>query len=220
MQCAKCRLQSVCFQRYSGRHLCAEHLCADIEARAKRVIRQHHWLVSGDLIGVCTGMAHADVLQIFLERLLIRRTDIRIITIRNPDGITMLNDQYDWTDLIRYAEQAGVTRIALPDTAEDLAVRALTALFQSDIDLLLDRTVPGLTFPIMQPFREIPEQELILYAKNFGIHQAGSLQDSGTPDSGTTSVRQLLDKFASCHPSAPHALRHYRDNLCLLARKD
>ncbi len=37
--CSRCREPSVLFQRYSGRHLCATHLAADILIRTKRTIR-------------------------------------------------------------------------------------------------------------------------------------------------------------------------------------
>jgi hypothetical protein len=219
MLCDLCRVPAVYYQRYSGRYLCADHLCSDIEVRAKRVIRQHHWLVRGDRIGVFIGMGNSESLLVFLKSLLKLRTDISVIRLSLPEMYPMTKGQSDWESLSGIAIEAGVTRVALPDAAEDLAVQTLSYLFKGEVDLLLNSDTPGLSLPIMQPFREIPYEELHLYGVHYGV--------SGIED-GNTDIAQPLDKplinllreFSSDHPSAPHALRHYHDNLLLLANQN
>jgi len=219
MLCDLCRVPAVCYQRYSGRHLCADHLCSDIEVRAKRVIRQHHWLVRGDRIGVFVGMGNSESLLVFLNSLLKLRTDISVIRLNLPETYLMTGDQSDWESLSRIARGAGVTRIALPDVAEDLAVQTLSYLFKGEVDLLLNSDTPGLSLPIMQPFREIPYEELNLYGVHYGVP---GIED-GYPNIAKPldkSLNNLLREFSSHHPSAPHALRHYHDHLQLLANQN
>ena len=52
MQCDKCLRPAVIYQRYSGLHLCEQHLCMDITAKAKRVVRTYAGLRPGDRIAV------------------------------------------------------------------------------------------------------------------------------------------------------------------------
>ena len=79
MLCDKCRNEAALFQPSSGRHLCGRHLAADIEARAKRAIRSHHWMKTGDHIAVIrTGDRKSAALLIFLKRLIAGRRDIRL----------------------------------------------------------------------------------------------------------------------------------------------
>lgn len=214
MQCDRCRMPAVYYQRYSGRHLCADHLSADIEARAKRVIRQNHWLNRGEQIGVFTGMKSSAPLIVFLENLLKKRSDICIIRLAVPACLT--GNDIPLQVLSGIAEDQGVTRIALPDTADDIAVQTLHYLFSDEVDLLLDDDLPGLSLPVMQPFREIPSEELSLFADHYGVSMTGFVYRN----SQNITLNKLLNDFASRHPSAPHALRHYRDHLHLLAGED
>nr|WP_319539698.1 hypothetical protein [uncultured Methanospirillum sp.] len=218
MQCDRCRMPAVCHQRYSGRYLCADHLSADIEARAKRVIRQNHWLVRGDRIGVFTGMRGSAPLLVFLEKLLKQRSDISIIMLTIPDS--RREESVPGLILSEIAEEAGITRLALPDTAEDIAVRTLEVLFGNNVDLLLDDSHPGISLPVMQPFREIPSEELKVYAEHHGVSGVGSKSPGNLWKDPDNPLRNLLSTFSSRHPSAPHALRHYRDHIRLLAEED
>jgi len=77
MQCDSCSNEAVISQQYSGRHLCYRHHAADLEAKAKRSIRAHHWLVSGDKIGVVvTGDKRSSALLHFMKKLTEHRRDI------------------------------------------------------------------------------------------------------------------------------------------------
>ena len=82
MQCDKCRNEAILFQPSSGRHLCGRHLAADIEVRAKRSIRSHRWMKTGDHIAVIvTGDKKSAALLIFLKKLIAGRRDIRLSAI-------------------------------------------------------------------------------------------------------------------------------------------
>ncbi len=218
MQCDRCRMPAVCHQRYSGRHLCADHLSADIEARAKRVIRQNHWLVRGDRIGVFTGIRGSAPLLIFLEKLLKQRSDISILRLTIPESRS--EESVSEQILSEIAEEAGVTRIALPDAAEDIAIMTLGALFSNNIELLLGGTLLGKSLPVMQPFREIPSEELKMYAVHHGVSLEGLEFPGNFRKDLDNPLQDMLNEFTSHHPSAPHALRHYYDHIRLLAGED
>ncbi len=88
MQCDKCRKEAIIFQRYSGKHLCREHFLADVEAKAKRVIRSHQWLRPGDHIAVAlSGDKKSSALLFFLKKLTVKRRDIRLSAISIDEGI-------------------------------------------------------------------------------------------------------------------------------------
>ena len=82
MQCSKCHRDSIVFQSYSGLYLCSQHIIADVEAKAKKVIRAHGWLKSGDHIAVfLSGDQSSSALLYFLKKLTAQRHDIRITAI-------------------------------------------------------------------------------------------------------------------------------------------
>lgn len=219
MQCFRCQSSAVLFQRYSGRSLCARHLCADIESRAKRVIRQNRWLVSGDRIGVVSGIAHSDALQIFLGRLLADRNDIALDRVTPAPGLRAGTSAW-YKTLFETARDGGFTRIALPFCADDLAAEILSSLFRGDVSALLTPGVEGPDVRIMQPLQEIAADELVFYAEY--AQGAGSVcepcTDTGFHDPFDEDIRNFLGAFSSRHPSAPHALRRYREHLRDLAR--
>lgn len=88
MLCSKCRRQAVIYQRYSGLSLCRAHFEADFEAKAKRAIRVHRWLSSGDRIGVVVdGGKNSGALLYFLKRLVGKRRDVDLMAVTIDEGI-------------------------------------------------------------------------------------------------------------------------------------
>ncbi|HQD25394.1 MAG TPA: tRNA(Ile)-lysidine synthase, partial [Methanoculleus thermophilus] len=74
MKCSKCRREAIIYQRYSGLHLCEQHFNRDFEAKAKRAIREHRWIQSGDTVAVAlSGDGDSSALLYFLSRLLRER---------------------------------------------------------------------------------------------------------------------------------------------------
>jgi tRNA(Ile)-lysidine synthase TilS/MesJ len=93
MQCNRCGNEAVLFQDYSGQYLCRNHFVADLEAKAKRTIRTHHWLRPGDHIAVAFSEDRATAALLhFLKRLTGERRDIRISTICIDEGIAGFRD--------------------------------------------------------------------------------------------------------------------------------
>ena len=104
--CSKCREPAIIEQHYSGNALCHSHFIADVEAKAKRVIRTHNWLSSNDSIAVALsgGEASAAVF-FFLHKLTKHRRDIRLSAIHIDEGIANFQRK---EDAISIAEKAGV----------------------------------------------------------------------------------------------------------------
>ncbi|MFA4849765.1 MAG: tRNA(Ile)-lysidine synthase [Methanoregula sp.] len=86
MQCSKCHRDAIVFQPYSGLHLCDRHLIADVEAKAKKIIRAQGWLKTGDHIAVLLfGDRSSSALLFFLKKLTIQRRDIKVSAIAIVD---------------------------------------------------------------------------------------------------------------------------------------
>jgi len=88
MKCSKCNRDAVIFQRYSGLHLCQSHFNADVEAKAKRAIRQHRWIASGDTVAVAlSGGKDSSAVLYFLHSIFSKRRDVRLMAITIDEGI-------------------------------------------------------------------------------------------------------------------------------------
>jgi tRNA(Ile)-lysidine synthase TilS/MesJ len=110
MLCSKCRRPAVIYQRYSGLHLCRTHFEADFEAKAKRAIRVHRWLSSGDRIGVVhSGEKDSSALLPFMQKVMGRRRDVEILSISIDEGIRGYSDT---TLALSFAEKMSVRHVA------------------------------------------------------------------------------------------------------------
>ena len=106
MQCDKCRNEPVIFQPYSGRHLCREHVVADIESRIKRDIRAGRWMRPGDHLAVTlSGSRRSRALLYFFHKLTARRRDIQLSAIVIDEGIAGYRDM---PAVIAMAETLGI----------------------------------------------------------------------------------------------------------------
>lgn len=125
MQCDKCRRRAAIFQRYSGLHLCESHVVADVEAKAKRAIRTHRWMRSGDHIAVAlSGGKDSSALLYFLTMLTAQRRDITLSAITVDEGIA------------GYRDPQQAVRIA-----ESLGISCLTASFRDEYGITVDEIV-------------------------------------------------------------------------------
>jgi len=125
MKCSKCGREAIIYQRYSGLHLCESHFRADLEAKAKRAIRKHRWIVSGDTVAVAlSGGKDSGALLHFLHTILKDRQDVRLAAITIDEGIRGYRD---------------------PARAEALAcsrgVEWITASFREAFGITLDQVV-------------------------------------------------------------------------------
>lgn len=125
MQCSKCRRDAIIFQRYSGLHLCEYHFNRDFEAKAKRAIREHHWIRSGDQVAVAlSGGKDSSAVLFFLHRLLRKRPDVGLMAITVDEGIA------------GYRDPARARAIA-----RRIGVPWVTASFQEEYGITLDEIV-------------------------------------------------------------------------------
>lgn len=93
MLCSKCHRQAILYQRYSGLHLCKAHFVTDFEAKAKRAIRKHRWVVPNDRIAVAlSGGKDSSALLYFLKKLLRERKDVSLSAITIDEGIRGYRD--------------------------------------------------------------------------------------------------------------------------------
>lgn len=86
MGCSKCGKTGVIFQDYSGLHLCKQHFKEDFLHKAKKTVRQNHWLVPGTRFAVAlSGGPASCALLDFMQTLVGERKDISLIavTIKN-----------------------------------------------------------------------------------------------------------------------------------------
>ena len=125
MQCSKCRRDAILFQRYSGLHLCEHHFNGDLEAKAKRAIREHRWIESGDTVAVAlSGGKDSSAVLFFLHKLLHERRDIQLMAITVDEGISGY----------RYPERARAI-------ADSMGVPWVMASFRDEYGLTLDEIV-------------------------------------------------------------------------------
>lgn len=206
MQCSKCKDEAVIFQPYSGQYLCPVHLTRDIGTKVKRLIRQQHWMQSGDHIAVAlTGTAADNVLLLFLQDLTGKRRDIRVSGIPVTGAIA---------DITSAPCEAGITRIALSTTLETTSASLMADLMRGDMERCTG-TGPIPAGPeIIAPFCHIPADEVAAYARICGVE--GNLSVSPRHDDPLyTDVQSLLTAYSQRHPAAPHAIL----NLCAALRQ-
>ena len=107
MRCDKCGKEAVLYQDYSGKHLCRQHFIMDLESKAKRAIRTHHWMKTGDHIAVAlSGDPATSTLLFFLTKLTEKRRDIRMSAITIDEGIRGFRNP---VQAKRVAESLGVS---------------------------------------------------------------------------------------------------------------
>jgi tRNA(Ile)-lysidine synthase TilS/MesJ len=94
MGCSKCGRPGVIFQEYSGLHLCRQHFAEDLLHKAKKTVRENHWLVPGERYAVAlSGGPASCALLNFMHALVGGRKDISLIavTIKSNDPDAMEN---------------------------------------------------------------------------------------------------------------------------------
>ncbi|MGA2934382.1 MAG: ATP-binding protein [Methanomicrobiales archaeon] len=87
MKCDRCSREAIIYQRYSGLHLCESHFQDTLVARAKRTIRAHGWIQTGDRIAIALsgGMSSSSLLH-FLSVHFGMRRDLSLVAITVDEG--------------------------------------------------------------------------------------------------------------------------------------
>lgn len=230
MLCDKCRNEAIFFQPYSGRHLCGRHLVLDIEARAKRSIRSHRWMRSGDHIAaVIYGDRKSAALLFFLQKLTADRRDIRLSALpvfEEETGASGKAAARKAAELLKIPctemPESGepvtatgdiITKIALAISLDDIAQGVLGEFLFGDVNRLIHPLPHGWTrIPVICPFITIPSEELDLYWEIVGagidlppVTQRDNilLQDTGA----------LLEAYCRRHPATKYAMLHLAEQL-------
>ena len=116
MGCSKCGRPGVIFQGYSGLHLCMQHFKEDFLHKAKKTVRQHHWLVPEAQIAVAlSGGPASCALLDFMRTIVGERKDIRLVavTIKN-------NRPYALENAKKIVEASGIPLYIFPKNSESI----------------------------------------------------------------------------------------------------
>ena len=230
MQCDTCRNNAVLFQPSSGRHLCGRHLVSDIEARAKRVIRSHHWMKTGDHIAVVlSGDKKSAALVRFLQKLVAGRRDIRLsaVPVGDPEtGMDRLSAAMSVAESLgvpcigpsrpgRTEVPAGdrVTKLALAFTLDDIAKEMLVQFLSGNAEQLIHPPLAGGGQPVVIcPFIAVPTDEVDAYWDCEGT-KTGLLPCMPAKDPLSRDVEALFRDYHNHHPATKHALLNLAEEL-------
>ena len=230
MRCDKCRNEAVFFQAYSGRHLCSRHLVADIEARAKRSIRSHRWMRSGDHIAiVVSGDRKSAALLSFLKKLTAGRRDVRLSAapVCEED-----NGPGDISAAMRVAESlqvhcikmpaprssgtasyGNITKIAVAVSLDDIAHYVLGQFLFGNADRLVHPPPAEWNrIPVICPFIAVPSEELNHYWESEGTG-TGCISTTSCHDILLQETQATLEDFSLRHPATGYALLHIAEEL-------
>ena len=119
MGCSKCGRPGVIFQDYSGLDLCPQHFREDLLHKAKKTVRQNHWLVPGTRYAVAlSGGLKSCALLDFMRTLVEGRKDVQLmaVTVRNSDQDAMENAK-------SITEASGIPWFTIP--GEDAGIKQL-----------------------------------------------------------------------------------------------
>lgn len=230
MRCDKCRNEAIFFQSYSGRHLCGRHLALDIEVRAKRSIRSHRWMSSGDHIAVLvSGDRKSAALLCFLKKLTADRRDIRLSAVPACGADARTDSRsaaMTVAESLRIpciemplpggpgtAAQEKVTKIALAISLDDIAQGVLGQFLFGNAGRLVHPPSAGNSpVPMICPFIAVPSDELDLY---WEIGGTGIDLPPGTParDTFPQEAGAILKDYSRRHPATKYALLHLAEQL-------
>ncbi|KUK60986.1 MAG: hypothetical protein XD82_1383 [Methanoculleus marisnigri] len=210
MQCSKCRREAVIYQRYSGLHLCEQHFNRDFEAKAKRAIREHRWIESGDTVAVAlSGGKDSSAVLFFLHRLLGERRDVRLMVITVDEGIGGYRDP-------------GQARAI----ADRVGVPWVTATFAEAYGITLDEIVArkgtGLSCSYCGVLRRAlmnriaREEGVTKFAYGFNLDDEAQsvLMNALRGDAALRGdVRGILDDYTYRHPATKYSLVNLGETL-------
>lgn len=232
MRCDKCKNEAIFFQSYSGRNLCGRHLVLDIEARAKRSIRLHRWMHSGDHFAVVvSGDRKSIALLSFMKKLTADRRDIRLSAVPAREGDNATDGR---STAMTFAGSLGipciemplpggmgaaangnVTRIAMTTSLDDIAQGVLAQFLFGNADCLVNPSFGGSgsrSVPVICPFIAIPSDELDIYGE---IVSEGTGFPPGTShgENIPSEIAALLQDYYQRHPATKYALLHLAEQL-------
>ena len=217
--CFRCRAPSVIFQRYSGRHLCALHLKADVLARVKRTIRLDGGLGKRPVIAfLWEGQACYCLLHVMGE-ITGRRPGMEFVIFHQGMSLNLVIDKLSLPSSIRIRTEditgrkvknavllSGADRLVRCTTLDEEAEQVLNSLLSGKCSSLFESENAS-PVTCLRPFREIPAGEIELVArelKALACEDREDLSDAGL----------FLESLTKSHPSVPFSLIRYKDRLC------
>jgi tRNA(Ile)-lysidine synthase TilS/MesJ len=230
MKCDTCRNEAVLFQPSSGRHLCGQHLVADIETRAKRSIRSHHWLSRGDHIAVkIYGDRKSAALLCFLKKMTAGRRDIRLSAVpdsnrkEGKDGLSAAirvaeSLRVPCIEISRSGRNEGsdddsITKLALAITLDDIAREVLVQFLAGNAERLVHPPSAGESMvPVICPFIAVPSGEVDSYWDHEGTG-IDLLPCTPAGDLLSRDVEALLRDYNCRHPATGHALLNLAEEI-------
>jgi len=88
VRCSRCDAVAITWTRYSGEHLCRNHLAEFVERRVKRELRSQVDLRGGERIAVgMSGGKDSGVTAVLLSKILANRRDVDLVGITVDEGI-------------------------------------------------------------------------------------------------------------------------------------
>lgn len=140
MKCSKCDSMAVMSQRYSGRHLCADHFIEEFEQEVLETILKGNMVEDGDRIAVAvSGGKDSTALLYVLKKILadgliegLADQEVELFAITVDEGIIGYRD-----DTMKLARKA----------AEDLGIRHEVVSFRDEYGFDLDRAVKDGAMP-------------------------------------------------------------------------
>jgi len=202
---------------------------ADIEARAKRSIRAHRWLSSGDhIVVVISGDKKSCALLSFMKKLIADRHDIRLSAV--PAGaVTGKNTQSAarkvaamlgiscqgalLPDGSLVAAQDSITKIAFAISLDDIAQGVLGEFLFGNAGRFVHPRPGGRSpLPVICPFISVPSDELDLYwdCQGMGIDLVPGTPAQGDPQN---EIPAFLEKYSRRHPATKFALLNLGEQL-------
>ncbi|WGI17803.1 TIGR00269 family protein [Methanonatronarchaeum sp. AMET-Sl] len=93
MDCDKCSEEAVLYQKYSGLHLCSQHLMESVEGKVKQTLRKHCDIQHGQKIGIAlSGGKDSSVLLHIMHQVFGNWPDLKLVCISIDEGITGYRD--------------------------------------------------------------------------------------------------------------------------------
>jgi len=201
---------------------------ADIEARAKRCIRSHHWLKTGDHIAVLiSGDKKSAALLLFLKTLTAGRRDIRLsampvrtgtdglaTAMRVAESLQVPFIKIPRTDKREEAtEDDRVTKLALAFTLDDIAREVLVQFLSGNADRLVHPPAAGSSgVPVICPFIGVPSDEADCYWDHEGT-EIDLVPRMPAGDPLSRNVETLFRDYHRRHPATGHALLNIAEEL-------
>lgn len=93
MECDKCSLDAILYQKYSGQHLCRKHLIESVESKVKTTLRKHCEIKHGENVGIAlSGGKDSSVMLHIMNDVFGEWPDLKLTCISIDEGITGYRD--------------------------------------------------------------------------------------------------------------------------------